>query len=130
MARVFGFLSLLAVMAASGYTLVLKTQSGDLNPVQEMDEAALRGELASAQYVLGIVAGQLSQVHVLEGSYDAQLEFDKFPLVTLVRADQTVVLPRVQEDAHVLPRGPRRHRRRGHLLITRSSAAGSPPPPG
>jgi hypothetical protein len=89
MARVFGFLSLLAVMAASGYTLVLKTQSGDLNPVQEMDEAALRGELASAQYVLGIVAGQLSQVHVLEGTYDAQLEFDKFPLVTLVRADQT-----------------------------------------
>ena len=89
MARVFGFLSLLAVMAASGYMLVIKTQTGDLNPVREMDEAALRGELASAQYVLGIVAGQLSQVKVLEGTYDAQLEFDKFPLVTLVRADQT-----------------------------------------
>jgi len=28
-------------------------------------------------------------VRVLEGTYDAQLEFDKFPLVTLVRADQT-----------------------------------------
>ena len=78
-----------------------------------MDEAALRGELASAQYVLGIVAGQLAQVNVLEGTYDAQLEFDKFPLVTLVRAGQTR-MPRVQEDAHVLPRRPRRHRRRRH----------------
>lgn len=76
-------------MAASGYALVDKTRSGDLNPVREMDEAAMRGELASAQYVLGIVAGQLSQVHVVEGTYDAELEFDKFPLVTLVRAGQT-----------------------------------------
>ena len=89
MARVFGFLSLLAVMAASGYMLVIKAQAGDLNPVREMDEAAMRGELASAQYVLGIVSSQLSTVHVLEGTYDAQLEFDKFPLVTLVRAGQT-----------------------------------------
>ena len=89
MARVFGFLSLLAVLAASGYTLVSKAQTGDLNPAREIDEAAMRGELASAQYVLGIVAGQLAQVKVLEGTYDAQLEFDKFPLVTLVRAGQT-----------------------------------------
>ena len=89
MARVFGFLSLLAVLAASGYTLVVKAQTGDLNPAREIDEAAVRGELASAQYVLGIVAGQLAQVKVLEGTYDVQLEFDKFPLVTLVRAGQT-----------------------------------------
>ena len=27
-------------------------------------------------------------VQVLEGTYDAQLQFDKFPLVTLVRADE------------------------------------------
>ena len=89
MARVFGFLSILAVLAASGYTLADKARTGNLNPVQEIDKAEQRGELASAQYVLGIVASQLSQVHVLEGTYDAQLEFDKFPLVTLVRAGQT-----------------------------------------
>lgn len=86
--RVFGFLMILGVLAASGYSLVDKARSGDLNPVREVDEAALRGELASAQYVLGIVAGQLHQVQTLEGTYDAQLEFDKFPLVTLVRADE------------------------------------------
>ena len=80
---------MLAALAASGYTLVDKTRSGDLNPIDEVDEAALRGELASAQYVLGIVAGQLHQVKVLEGTYDAQLQFDKFPLVTLVRASET-----------------------------------------
>ena len=89
MTRVFGFLSILAVLAASGYTMVGKARTGELNPVREIDEAEQRGELASAQYVLGIVAGQLSQVHVVEGTYDAQLEFDKFPLVTLVRAGQT-----------------------------------------
>jgi hypothetical protein len=88
-ARVFGFVFLLAIMAASGYTLVLRAQSGDLNPVREVDEAALRGELASAQYVLGIVSGQLAQVKVLDGTYAAELEFDKFPLVTLVRAGET-----------------------------------------
>lgn len=87
MTRVFGFLSILAVLAASGYTLAGKARSGDLNPIREVDEAALRGELASAQYVLAIVASQLHQVKQLEGTYDAQLEFDKFPLVTLVRAD-------------------------------------------
>ena len=39
--------------------------------------------------MLGIVSSQLSQVHVIENTYDAELEFDKFPLVTLVRASQT-----------------------------------------
>ncbi len=89
MMRVFGFLAILGVLAASGYTFVDKTRAGDLNPIREVDEAALRGELASAQYVLGIVAGQLHQVQVLDATYDAQLNFDKFPLVTLVRADET-----------------------------------------
>lgn len=88
-ARVFGFLVVLAVLAASGYTFVEKTRAGELNPIREVDEAALRGELASAQYVLGIVAAQLHQVHALEATYDAQLDFDKFPLVTLERADAT-----------------------------------------
>lgn len=88
MSRVFGFISILVVLAVSGYTLVGKARTGELNPVQQVDEAATRAELASAQYVLGIVAGQLAQVKALEGTYDAQLDFDKFPLVTLVRADQ------------------------------------------
>jgi hypothetical protein len=87
--RIFGFVLILGVLAASGYTLVDKARSGKLNPVGEVDAAAARGELASAQYVLAIVASQLHQVHALDATYDADLELDKFPLVRLVRADQT-----------------------------------------
>ena len=87
--RVFGFLAVLAALGVCGYVFVGKARSGDLNPVREVDEAATRGELASAQYVLGIVAGQLAQVKVLSGSYAGTLQFDNFPLVTLVRADET-----------------------------------------
>ena len=86
--RVFGFLALVAALGVCGYVFVGKARSGDLNPVREVDEAAARGELASAQYVLGIVAGQLAQVKVLSGSYNGTLQFDNFPLVTLVRADE------------------------------------------
>jgi hypothetical protein len=86
--RVFGFLAVLAALCASAYVFVEKARTGDLNPVREVDEAAARGELASAQYVLGIVSGQLAQVKVLSGSYGGTLQFDKFPLVTLVRADE------------------------------------------
>jgi hypothetical protein len=85
--RLIGFLVILGVLSASGYTLVQKTRKGQLNPVTQVSATEARGELASAQYVLGIVASQLAQVHVLDGTYDAELEFDKFPLVTLVRAD-------------------------------------------
>ena len=87
--RVFGFLALVATLGVCGYVFVGKARSGDLNPVREVDEAAARGELASAQYVLGIVAGQLAQVKVLSGSYAGTLQFDNFPLVTLVRADES-----------------------------------------
>jgi hypothetical protein len=86
--RVFGFLAVLAALCASGYAFVEKARTGELNPVSEVDKAAARGELASAQYVLGIVSGQLAQVKVLSGSYAGTLQFDKFPLVTLVRADE------------------------------------------
>ena len=87
--QLFGFLMILAVLGASGYVAVDKARTGKLNPIDEVDAAATRGALASAQYVLGIVAGQLAQIHVVNGSYDAELEFDKFPLVTLVHADET-----------------------------------------
>lgn len=86
--RVIGFLGILAALGASAYTFAGKARSGELNPVDQVDAMATRGELASAQYVLGIVAAQLAQVHAVEGTYDAQLDFDKFPLVTLVRADR------------------------------------------
>ena len=87
--RLFGFLAILGVLGASGYVAVGKARTGKLNPVEQIDAAATRGELASAQYVLGIVSAQLAQAKVLEGTYDAQLQFDKFPLVTLVHADET-----------------------------------------
>ncbi len=87
--QLFGFVAILGVLGASGYVALDKAQTGKLNPVEQVSEAEQRTELASAQYVLGIVSGQLAQVRVLEGTYDAQLEFDKFPLVTLVRADPT-----------------------------------------
>jgi hypothetical protein len=86
--RIVGFLCVLAALGASGYTFVGKARTGKLNPVAEVDAAATRGELASAQYVLGIVASQLAQVKVLSGSYGGTLEFDRFPLVTLVHADE------------------------------------------
>jgi hypothetical protein len=86
--RVFGFIAIVAALGLCGYVFVGKARSGDLNPVAQMDEAATRGELASAQYVLKIVAGQLAQVKVLSGSYAGTLQFDEFPLVTLVRADE------------------------------------------
>lgn len=85
--RICGFVMILGVLAASGYTMLDKARAGKLNPIDEVDAAAARGELASAQYVLGIVASQLHQVHALDATYDAGLNFDKFPLVTLVRAN-------------------------------------------
>jgi len=85
--RVISFLGILAALGASAYTFADKARTGELDPVEQVDVMAARGELASAQYVLGIVAGQLSQVHAVDGTYDAQLPFDNFPLVTLVRAD-------------------------------------------
>jgi hypothetical protein len=87
--RLFAFLAILGVLGASGYVAVDKARTGKLNPVVQISEAELQLELASAQYVLGIVAGQLAQVRAVEGTYDAELQFDKFPLVTLVRADET-----------------------------------------
>jgi len=86
--QLFGFVAILGVLGASGYVAIDKARNGKLNPVAQVSEAELRAELASAQYVLGIVSGQLAQVHVIQGSYDADLQFDKFPLVTLVRADE------------------------------------------
>ena len=86
--RLLGFLAILGALAASGYVAVDKARTGKLNPVEQISEAEARAELASAQYVLGIVASELHRIHAVEGSYAAQLDFDNFPLVTLVRADE------------------------------------------
>lgn len=86
--RIVLFVLLLAGMGASAYTFVDRAGTGRLNPAAEVDAAATRGELASAQYVLGIVAGEMARLRVIEGTFDGQLDFDSFPLVTLVRADE------------------------------------------
>ena len=86
--RIVLFALVLAGLGASGWTALDRGRQGHLDPMAEVDRAAARGELASAQYVLGIVAGQLAQVKVLSGSYAGTLQFDRFPLVTLVRADE------------------------------------------
>ena len=86
--RIFRFLAVLAALGVSGYVFVDKSRHGGIDPVGEMDEAVARGELASAQYVLGLVAGQLAQVKVLSGSYAGTLDLREFPLVTLARADE------------------------------------------
>ncbi len=88
MTRLIGFLSILGVLAASGYMLVEKARTNDLNPARRISAAEARVELASAQYVLAIVAGQLAQVRVVTGTYADTLDFDEFPLVRLVRADE------------------------------------------
>ena len=87
MRRIVLFALVLAGLGASGWTAAERAREGRLDPIREVDRAAARGELASAQYVLGIVAGQLAQVRLLSGSYAGTLETDQFPLVELVHAD-------------------------------------------
>jgi hypothetical protein len=106
MTRVFGFLSILAVLAASGYAFVGKTRMGELNPVANVSRAEARAELASAQYTLAIVSGQLSQVHVVSGTYADTLDFDKFPLVRLVSADENSYCVEFQKTQTYFLRGP------------------------
>ena len=112
--RVFGFLAVLAALCASGHVFVDKARSGDLNPIREVDQAAARGELTSAQYVLGIVAGQLAHVKVLSGSYAGTLQFDKFPLVTLVRADEVGYCVEFEKTHTFFLEGPGGAIREGH----------------
>ena len=86
--RLIGFLFILAALAASGYVFVGKVRTNDLNPARSISAAEARLELTSAQYVLAIVSGQLSQVHVLTDTYADTLDLDEFPLVRLVRASE------------------------------------------
>ncbi len=88
--RLTGFLLILGILGLSGYAALGQARKGTLNPVKNVSQAEMRGELASAQYVLGIVASQLEQVKVLSRRYDGTLELDNFPLVRLVRANEAV----------------------------------------
>ena len=67
--RLLRFAVVMAVLAFSGYTFVDKASTGDLSPAD--------------------VAGQLARVHVITDSYADTLEVDQFPLVRLVRANET-----------------------------------------
>ena len=84
--RLFGYLSVLAVLAACGYAFLGPERLGGLNPIGKASDAEAGAELASAKYTLAIVAGQLAQVHVVTDTYADTLDFDK-SFVRLVRAD-------------------------------------------
>jgi hypothetical protein len=84
--RLFGYLSVLAVLAASGYAFLGPERLGGLNPIGKASEAEAGAERASAKYTLAIVAGQLDQVHVVTGTYADTLDFGS-SFVRLVRAD-------------------------------------------
>jgi hypothetical protein len=104
--RIFGFLAILGALAASGYAFLGSARMGNLNPVTKVSQAEARAELASAQYTLAIVSGQLSQVHVVSGTYADTLDFDKFPLVRLVRADENSYCVEFQKTQTYFLRGP------------------------
>jgi hypothetical protein len=87
MTRIFGLLSILAVLAASGYAFLGPERLGGLSPIGKASDAEGRAEVASAKYTLAIVAGQLAQVHAVTGTYADTLDFDS-SFVRLVRADE------------------------------------------
>jgi hypothetical protein len=55
--RLLRFAVIMAVLAFSGYTLVDKARTSDLNSARDISESEARLELRSAQYVLTIVSG-------------------------------------------------------------------------
>jgi hypothetical protein len=88
MTRLFGFVSILAVLAVSAYAFLGNTSVGGLSPIGKVSGAESRAEVASAKYTLAIVARQLAQVHAVTATYADTLDFDN-PFVRLVRADDT-----------------------------------------
>jgi hypothetical protein len=104
--RMFGFLAILGALAASGYAFLGSARMGELNPIAKVSKAEARAELASAQYTLAIVSGQLAQVHAVSGTYADTLDFDKFPLVRLVHADESSYCVEFQKTQTFFLRGP------------------------
>ena len=87
--RVVGFLAVLALLGLSGRAALEHAREGSLSPARQISSAEARAELASAQYVLGVVAGELERIKAASGTYDNDLSLREFPLVTLRRADQS-----------------------------------------
>ena len=85
--RVVGFLVIVGLLALSGRAALQHAREGTLSPVRQISAAEARAELASAQYVLGVVAGELERIKAVSGTYDNDLSLREFPLVTLRRAD-------------------------------------------
>ena len=106
MTRLFGFLSILFVLGASAYTFVGKTHLVEVNPITKVSQGEARAELANAQYTLAMVSTQLAQVHVVSGTYADTLDFGKFPLVRLVRADESAYCVEFQKKQTYFLRGP------------------------
>jgi hypothetical protein len=104
--RMFGFLAILGALVASGYAFLGSARMGELNPISKVSEGEARAELASAQYVLAIVSGQLAQVHAVSGTYADTLDFDKLPLVRLVRADESSYCVEFQKKQTFFLAGP------------------------
>ena len=106
MTRVFGFLSIVVVLAASGYAFVGGERVSKLNPITKVSQGEARADLANAQYTLAMVSTQLAQVHVVTGTYADTLDFGKFPLVRLVRADESSYCVEFQKTQTYFLRGP------------------------
>ncbi len=106
MTRLFGFLSILIVLAVSGYTFLGSARVSKLNPITKVSQGEARAELASAQYTLALVSTQLAQVHVVSGTYADTLDFGKFPSVRLVTADESSYCVEFKQTQTFFLRGP------------------------
>jgi hypothetical protein len=106
MTRLFGFVSILVVLGASGYALLGRERVSELNPITKVSQGEARADLATAQYTLAMVSTQLAQVHVVTGTYADTLDFGKFPQVRLVRADESSYCVEFQKTQTYFLRGP------------------------
>ena len=104
--RLSGFVLILAMLGLSGYAALDQARKGTLNPATAISAAEQKAELASARYVLGIVASQLEQVKTLSGTYDNSLDLGNFPLVRLVHADESSYCLEFEKTATFSLRGP------------------------
>lgn len=86
--RLFGFVLVLALLGLSGYAAVENARRGTLSPAKRISTAEAQAELASARYVLAVVASELERIKVVSGTYDNDLSLTEFPLVALRRADE------------------------------------------
>ncbi len=87
--RLTGFVLVLGILGLSGYAALQHAREGTLSPAKQISESEARVELASAQYVLGVVASELERIRIVSGTYDNGLDLGNFPLVRLERADET-----------------------------------------